>query len=119
MESVLRLKEILREIRARIRPTGPVSRRITHRDIPDIRSEVAQKLASAINEVDSIARSSAKRTRKGSGGIAPKARWYALMAQLAQVLDGVLHNVSLNEIDDKLESLESSVEELQDKTPSA
>ncbi len=73
----------------------------------------------AINEVESLAKSSGRRTRKGHGGVSPKVRWYQLMAYLAQILDGVLRNLDLEKYEEKMGELERAVEELQRTSPQA
>ncbi len=82
-----------------------------------VRPEVVEKLVRAINEVESIAKASAKRSRKGTGGVSAKVRWYQLMAYLAQTLDGVLNNMDLEKVREKMDQLEMAVDELQRTTP--
>ncbi len=61
------------------------------------------KLVSAIAEAEALGKKAGKRSRKGYGGISPKARWYTLMAYLAQILDGVLRNADLEKYEEKTE----------------
>ncbi len=78
------------------------------------------KLVSAIDEVEALAKKAGKRSRKGTGGVSPKVRWYTLMAYLTQILDGVLRNANLEEYEEKMEQMERTVEELQrTSTPAA
>jgi len=83
---------------------------------PGVRGDVVAKLVSAIDEVEALAKKAGKRSRKGYGGITPKARWYTLMAYLAQILDGVLRNADLEKYEEKMEQMEKTVEELQRTT---
>ncbi len=94
---------------------GP-RRRITRLDAPELRDVVREKLVDALNEVEALAKKSGRKTRKGEGGVPPKARWYQLMSYIAQILDGVLRNVELSEVREKLEGLERTVDELQKET---
>ena len=93
-------------------------RRVTQRGVaPDIRSRVVTKLVEAIEETEHIAKSAAKRTKTGSGGISPKERWYQLMGYLAQVLDGVLKNLDLESVKEKMDLMETALDELQRTNP--
>ncbi len=86
---------------------------------PELREVVAEKLVDALNVVEGLAKKSGRKTRKGSGGVPAKARWYQLMTYIAQILDGVLRNVELGEVEAKLKELERTVDELQQQTPQA
>ena len=77
------------------------------------------KLVEAIEEVDRLAKASGKRTRTGGGGISPKERWYQLTGYLAQVLDGVLKNLDLQGVKEKMDQMEMALDELQRTTPTA
>ncbi len=109
---LLRLRNILEGVRRLL--FGP-RRRITVR-APELREVVAEKLVDALNVVEALAKKSGRKTRKGSGGVPAKARWYQLMTYIAQILDGVIRNVELGEVEAKLETLEKTVEELQRQT---
>lgn len=99
---------------ARTTPIPVKRRRVTEKGIPpEVRSRVVTKLVEAIEEVESLAKASARKTRKGSGGISPKERWYQLMGYLAQVLDGVLKNFDLEEVKKKMDQMEGALDELQ------
>ncbi len=78
-----------------------------------VRGDVVEKLVSAINEVETLAKKAGKRSRKGYGGVSPKIRWYTLMAYLAQILDGVLRNADLEKYEERMGEMERTVEELQ------
>ena len=78
-----------------------------------LRITVVRKLVSAIDEVDEIAKMAGRRVRKGHGGVSPKIRWYQLMAYLAQTLDGVLKNSDIQGLEDKMDSMEKMLAELQ------
>lgn len=84
--------------------------------MPEIRSRVISKLVEAIEEVERLAKSSGKRSRTGGGGLSPKERWYQLMGYLAQTLDGVLKNLNLQEVQEKIDSLQVALDELQRTT---
>ncbi len=53
----------------------------------------AQKLVSANDEVEGLAKAPGKRSRKGTGDLSPRTRWHQLMAYMAQILDGVQRNL--------------------------
>ena len=112
-----RLRRLLGEIRAGLFPQHRL-RRTNFEDLEaGVRADVVERLVSAIREVDGLARAAGKRSQKGHGGLSPKARWYQLMAYLAQILDGVLRNVDLERFEGKMEELEKTVEELQRTGP--
>ena len=99
---------------------GPMSRRrrVTQRSVaPEVRSRVVSKLVEAIEETEHLAKSAAKRTKTGGGGISPKERWYQLMGYLAQVLDGVLKNLDLESVKEKMDQMEMALDELQRTNP--
>ena len=75
------------------------------------------KLVGAIEEAERLAKASGKRTRTGGGGISPKERWYQLMGYLAQVLDGVLKNLDLESVKEKMDQMEMALDELQRTNP--
>src|SRR5205823_9639142 len=103
-----------------MRPPPFRRRRVTQRGLtPEVRSRVVTKLVEAIEEVDRLAKASGKRTRTGGGGISPKERWYQLMGYLAQVLDGVLKNLDLHGVKEKMDQMEIALDELQRTTPTA
>jgi hypothetical protein len=77
------------------------------------------KLVEAIEEAERLAKASGKRTRRGGGGISPKERWYQLMAYLAQVLDGVLKNLDLESVKEKMDQMDLVLDELQRTTPTS
>jgi hypothetical protein len=115
----VRLKGLLSEIRAALFPQRR-PRRTSFEDVEaGVRADLVERLVSAIREVDGLARAAGKRSQKGHGGLSPKARWYQLMAYLAQILDGVLRNVDLERFEGKMEELERTVEELQRTGPQA
>ena len=93
-------------------------RRVTQRSVaPEVRSRVVTKLVDAIEETERLAKSAAKRTKTGGGGISPKERWYQLMGYLAQVLDGVLKNLDLESVKEKMDQMEITLDELQRTNP--
>jgi hypothetical protein len=115
----IRLRRLLGEIRAALFAKRRL-RRTNFEDLETgVRADVVERLVSAIREVDGLARAAGKRSKKGHGGLSPKARWYQLMAYLAQILDGVLRNVDLERFEGKMEELEKTVEELQRTGPQA
>ena len=77
-----------------------------------LRVTVIRKLLSAINEVENLAKHSARYGPKGGGGISPKLRWYQLMGSLVQVLDAVLRNEDMERFEVKLGEMERTIEEL-------
>jgi hypothetical protein len=77
------------------------------------------KLVEAIEEAERLAKASGKRTGKGVGGTSPKERWYQLMAYLAQVLDGVVKNLDLEGVREKMDQMETVLDELQRTSPTA
>jgi hypothetical protein len=100
-------------------PVG-IRRRVTQKGLaPEIGSLVVTKLVEAIGEVERIAKASGKRSKRGTGGVAPKVRWYQLMSNLAQVLDGVLKNIDLEGVKEQMDKLEVQMDELQRTTPQA
>ncbi len=78
-----------------------------------LRITVVHKLVRAIDEVDEIAKRAGRRSRRGHGGMSPKIRWYQLMAYLAQTLDGVLKNSDIQSLEDKVDSMEKMLFQLQ------
>ena len=93
-------------------------RRVTQKGLtPEVRSRVVTKLVEAIEEAERLAKTSGKRTRTGGGGISPKERWYQLMGYLAQVLDGVLKNLDLESVKEKMDQMEMALDELQRTNP--
>ena len=103
-----------------MRPPPFRRRRVTQRGLtPEVRSRVVTKLVEAIEEVERLAKGSGKRTRTGGGGISPKERWYQLMGYLAQVLDGVLKNLDLEGVKEKMDQMEMTLDELQRTTSTA
>ncbi len=97
---------------------GSRRRRVTQRSVaPEVRSRVVTKLVEAIEETEHLAKSAAKRTKTGGGGISPKERWYQLMGYLAQVLDGVLKNFDLESVKEKMDQMETTLDELQRTNP--
>ena len=93
-------------------------RRVTQKNVaPEVRSRVVTKLVEAIEETEHLAKSAGKRTRTGGGGISPKERWYQLMGYLAQVLDGVLKNLDLEGVKEKMDQMETTLDELQRTNP--
>ncbi len=74
---IRRLKALLKEVHSELFLVGKRRRTAwAGRDAPGVRGEVVAKLVSAINEVESLAKSAGRRTRKGHGGVSPKVRWY-------------------------------------------
>lgn len=71
------------------------------------------KLVEAIEEVEQLAKAAGKRPRRGGGGMSPKERWYQLMGYLAQALDGVLKNLDLESVKEKMDQMEAALDELQ------
>ena len=111
---------VRRELLTPVSLPGPGSRRrrVTQRDVaPEVRSRVVTKLVEAIEETERLAKSAGKRPRAGGGGISPKERWFQLMGYLAQVLDGVLRNLDLESVREKMDQMESALDELQRTTP--
>ncbi len=109
-----------RELFTPVSLPGPGSRRrrVTQRSVaPEVRSRVVTKLVEAIEETEHLAKSAAKRTKTGGGGISPKERWYQLMGYLAQVLDGVLKNFDLESVKEKMDQMETTLDELQRTNP--
>ncbi len=120
LDDSLRLRRLLSQIRTALFPRGPRRRRTSFEELETgVRADVVERLVSAIREVDGLAKAAGRRSRKGHGGLSPKARWYQLMAYLAQILDGVLRNVDLERYEEKMEELERTVEELQRTGPQA
>jgi len=100
-----------RELFTPVSLPGPGSRRrrVTQRSVaPEVRSRVVTKLVEAIEETEHLAKSAAKRTKTDGGGISPKERWYQLMGYLAQALDGVLKNLDLESVKEKMDQMESA-----------
>ncbi len=106
----MRVRDLLDGIRRQLFP--PRRRRVT-RAVPEVRSEVVNKLVEALGVLEGLAKKATRKARKGSGGLPPKARWYQLMTYTAQVLDGVLRNVEMETVEAKLERLEKTVDEIQ------
>ncbi|OLE86655.1 MAG: hypothetical protein AUF79_15115 [Crenarchaeota archaeon 13_1_20CM_2_51_8] len=99
---------------------GPMSRRrrVTQRNLaPEVRSRVVTKLVEAIEETERLAKSAGKRSKASGGGISPKERWFQLMGYLAQVLDGVLRNLDLESVREKMDQMEIALDELQRTNP--
>jgi hypothetical protein len=89
-------------------------RRVTQKSAaPEVRSRVVTKLVEAIEEVEQLAKKSGQRPRRGGGGMSPKERWYQLMGYLAQALDGVLKNLDLESVKEKMDQMEAALDELQ------
>ena len=112
-----RLNELRAEPSGELFPHGRIRRRVVQVEPAVLRAGVTEKLVDALNVVEGLAKSSPMKASRGSGGIPLKARWYQIMADIAQILDGVLRNVQLGDVEDKLETLEKAVEELQRQTP--
>jgi len=109
-----------RDLFAPVRMEPPTfrRRRVTQKGLtPEVRSRVVTKLVEAIEEAERLAKASGKRTRTGGGGISPKERWYQLMGYLAQVLDGVLKNLDLESVKEKMDQMEMALDELQRTNP--
>ena len=114
------LNSARRELFTPLSLPGPLHRRrrVTQRSVaPEVRSRVVTKLVEAIEETERLAKSAAKRTKTGGGGISPKERWYQLMGYLAQVLDGVLRNLDLESVREKMDQMEMALDELQRTNP--
>ena len=93
-------------------------RRVTQRNVaPEVRSKVVAKLVEAIEETERLAKSAGKRPKASGGGISPKERWFQLMGYLAQVLDGVLRNLDLESVREKMDQMEIALDELQRTNP--
>jgi len=119
-----RLRKLLADARrdlfapVRMEPPTFRRRRVTQKGLtPEVRSRVVTKLVEAIEEAERLAKTSGKRTRTGGGGISPKERWYQLMGYLAQVLDGVLKNLDLESVKEKMDQMEMALDELQRTNP--
>ena len=119
-----RLRKLLADARrdlfapVRMEPPTFRRRRVTQKGLtPEVRSRVVTKLVGAIEEAERLAKASGKRTRTGGGGISPKERWYQLMGYLAQVLDGVLKNLDLESVKEKMDQMEMALDELQRTNP--
>jgi hypothetical protein len=109
-----------RELFTPVSLPGPISRRrrVTQRNVaPEVRSRVVTKLVEAIEETERLAKSAGKRSKAGGGGISPKERWFQLMGYLAQVLDGVLRNLDLESVREKMDQMEIALDELQRTNP--
>jgi hypothetical protein len=109
-----------RELFTPVSLPGPISRRrrVTQRNVaPEVRSRVVTKLVEAIEETERLANSAGKRSNAGGGGISPKERWFQLMGYLAQVLDGVLRNLDLESVREKMDQMEIALDELQRTNP--
>ncbi len=114
------LADARRDLFAPVRMDPPTfrRRRVTQKGLtPEVRSRVVTKLVEAIEEAERLAKASGKRTRTGGGGISPKERWYQLMGYLAQVLDGVLKNLDLESVREKMDQMETALDELQRTNP--
>ena len=114
------LADARRDLFAPVRMDPPTfrRRRVTQKGLtPEVRSRVVTKLVEAIEEAERLAKTSGKRTRTGGGGISPKERWYQLMGYLAQVLDGVLKNLDLESVKEKMDQMEMALDELQRTNP--
>ncbi len=86
----VRLRRLLSQIHTMLFPKGSRPRRTSFEDMESgVWPDVVERLVSAIREVDGLAKAAGKRSRKGHGGLSPKARWYQLVANLAQILDEV------------------------------
>ena len=119
-----RLRKLLADARrdlfapVRMEPPTFRRRRVTQKGLtPEVRSRLVTKLVGAIEEAERLAKASGKRTRTGGGGISPKERWYQLMGYLAQVLDGVLKNLDLESVKEKMDQMEMALDELQRTNP--
>ena len=109
-----------RELFTPVSLPGPMSRRrrVTQRNVaPEVRSRVVTRLVEAIEETERLAKSAGKRPKAGGGGISPKERWLQLMAYLTQVLDGVLRNLDVESIREKMDQMETALDELQRTNP--
>jgi len=97
---------------------GLTRRRVTQKGVaPEVKTRVVTKLVEAIDESERLAKGSGRRSRSGGGGISPKERWYLVMGYLAQVLDGVLKNLDLETVKEKMDQMETVLDELQRTTP--
>jgi len=93
---------------------GLTRRRVTQKGVaPEVRTRVVTKLVEAIDEAERLAKGSGRRSRSGGGGISPKERWYLVMGYLTQVLDGVLKNFDLESVKEKMDQMETVLDELQ------
>ncbi len=114
------INTVRRELFTPVSLPGPLSRRrrVTQRNVaPEVRSKVVAKLVDAIEETERLAKSAGKRPKASGGGISPKERWFQLMGYLAQVLDGVLRNLDLESVREKMDQMESALDELQRTNP--
>ncbi len=99
---------------------GLTRRRVTQKGVaPEVRTRVVTKLVEAIDEAERLAKGSGRRSRSGGGGISPKERWHLVMGYLTQVLDGVLKNFDLESVKEKMDQMETVLDELQRTTPTA
>ncbi|HZY47406.1 MAG TPA: hypothetical protein VFE96_06375 [Candidatus Bathyarchaeia archaeon] len=89
---------------------------MAHRDTSEVREAVVTKLQDALNEAEKLAKAASGRPKKGSGGVPGKARWYQLMAIIAQTLDQVLRSGSTESIEEKMTEMEKVIDELQRTT---
>ncbi|HXL51263.1 MAG TPA: hypothetical protein VN949_05565 [Candidatus Limnocylindrales bacterium] len=113
---------VRRELFAPLPMPGPglTRRRVTQKGVaPEVRTRVVTKLVEAIDEAERLAKGSGRRSRSGGGGISPKERWYLVMGYLAQVLDGVLKNFDLESVKEKMDQMETVLDELQRTTSTA
>ena len=115
-----RVEELTRQVRTDLFPSytipGTRLRRAVVRNLSEVRSGIVDKLISALNETESLAKKSGRRVGRGAGGVSSKARWYQLMAYIAQTLDLVLRSAELDEINERLSETEKTIDELQRTT---
>ena len=125
-EGLLLLRQLVDSVRRELfaplpEPTpGLRRRRVTQKGVAaEVRSRVVKKLVEAIDEAERLAKESGRRSRSGAGGISPKERWYLVLGYLTQVLDGVLKNLDLESVKEKMEQMDLVLDELQRTTPTA
>jgi len=79
-------------------------------DVPQIRKQLIEILKASIEQANAIALKASETANPGEGGISAKAQWMRLASQMTQVLDGVLKNVQLNELNERLERVEKELD---------
>ena len=89
-------------------------------DIASIRVQVITKLVDAINVAQSLAEKAPVKAEVSAADVT-KARYYHLLAYIAQVLDCVLRSASEGELDNRLKRVEKILDELEreDQSPRA
>ena len=100
--------EALAELRALLLP-GKVP--LKDYDTEKVRTRVIEILVEQIEKINKAIEKAGRKAEKGAGGASEFKRLCRLQAYLIQVLDGVIKNLSQEEIRKKLEALEALAEE--------